>query len=181
MDYFKMVKGSRGIIEWFFCNRITQIRSKSIIIPCNLAPTSPSSYICDLKGMFLFHQFILLLSFSPSTAILTIYSFILCPYIHIHIYSTQVLSTDPKEYVFCPKKQNLIPVVLRQFFLQQTLGDEWCRVFLGERRVGLGIAVAFLYFIGMSNNSLFDSTFTTTKQKTNDSIIIQMMRIFFLI
>ncbi len=78
-----MVKGSRGIIEWFFCNRITQIRSKSIIIPCNLAPTSPSSYICDLKGMFLFHQFILLLSFSPSTAILTIYSFNLCPYIYI--------------------------------------------------------------------------------------------------
>ena len=37
---------------------------------------------------------------------------------------------------------------MRQFLVQLALGDEWRRVFLGEKRVGLGIFVAFFHLIG---------------------------------
>lgn len=66
----------------------------------------------------------------------------------LHIYAiSKVLATDPDQYTMCYLTENQIPVILKQFFLQQSLCDEWCRVFLGEMRVGLGIAVIVLYFI----------------------------------
>mmetsp|Transcript_37426 Transcript_37426/g.56015 ORF Transcript_37426/g.56015 Transcript_37426/m.56015 type:complete len:702 (-) Transcript_37426:920-3025(-) len=40
-------------------------------------------------------------------------------------------------------------ILMRRFIVQLALGDEWQRVFLGERRVGLGIFVAFTYLIAL--------------------------------
>ena len=37
---------------------------------------------------------------------------------------------------------------MKQYLVQLALGDEWHRVFLGERRVGLGIIVVISYFFG---------------------------------
>jgi len=38
--------------------------------------------------------------------------------------------------------------LMKQYLIQLALGDEWQRVFLGEKRVGLGILVVLSYFIG---------------------------------
>jgi tryptophan-rich sensory protein len=37
---------------------------------------------------------------------------------------------------------------MKQYVVQLALGDEWHRVFLGEKRIGLGIMVVVSYFIG---------------------------------
>jgi len=38
---------------------------------------------------------------------------------------------------------------MKQYLVQLALGDEWQRVFLGERRVGLGILVVLSYFVSL--------------------------------
>ena len=59
------------------------------------------------------------------------------------------MSTEPSSYLWCSSDEDQIPKLLRQYLLQLALCDEWHRVFLGERRVGLGVAVAFSYVTGM--------------------------------
>jgi hypothetical protein len=48
-----------------------------------------------------------------------------------------------------PSAALAIEGLMRQFLVQLALGDEWCRVFLEERRVGLAIGVAGVYFISL--------------------------------
>lgn len=38
---------------------------------------------------------------------------------------------------------------MKQYLVQLALGDEWHRVFLGEKRIGLGIMVVVSYFIAL--------------------------------
>ena len=38
--------------------------------------------------------------------------------------------------------------LISQYFIQLSLGDEWYRVFIDERRVGLGAFLIALYFFG---------------------------------
>jgi len=45
--------------------------------------------------------------------------------------------------------KNIILVLMSQYLIQHTLCDEWQRVFLGEKRIGLGICVAFVYLIAL--------------------------------
>lgn len=39
-------------------------------------------------------------------------------------------------------------MLLNEFLLQLALGDEWMRVFLEEKRVGLGVVIMIFYCIG---------------------------------
>ncbi|KAL7552102.1 hypothetical protein ACHAWF_015314 [Thalassiosira exigua] len=63
----------------------------------------------------------------------------------------KAFSTDPRRYRWCAPEDGkvAIPRLMKQYLIQLALGDEWHRVFLGEKRVGLGIAVAFSYFVAM--------------------------------
>ncbi len=62
----------------------------------------------------------------------------------------QAFATDPFHYRWCSPDSTevVIPKLMRQYLVQLALGDEWHRVFLGEKRVGLGIVVIFCHFIG---------------------------------
>jgi len=62
----------------------------------------------------------------------------------------KAFSTNPLKYRWCSPEDDkiVIPRLMKQYLVQLALGDEWHRVFLGEKRVGLGIAVVFSYFIG---------------------------------
>lgn len=62
----------------------------------------------------------------------------------------KVVSTDPKDYLWCPVDEgDQVPKVFGKFLLQLALCDEWYRVFIREKRVGLGIAVMILYCFAM--------------------------------
>ena len=62
----------------------------------------------------------------------------------------KAFSTDPQNYRWCSPDNDtvVIPKLMKQYLIQLALGDEWQRVFLGEKRVGLGILVVLSYFIG---------------------------------
>jgi tryptophan-rich sensory protein len=62
----------------------------------------------------------------------------------------RVVSTDPKEYLRCPVDEgDQVPKIFGKFLLQLALCDEWYRVFIREKRVGLGIAVMIFYYFAM--------------------------------
>jgi len=64
---------------------------------------------------------------------------------------TKAFSTDPLQYRWCSPDNDkvVIPRLMKQYLVQLALGDEWQRVFLGERRVGLGILVVLSYFVSL--------------------------------
>ena len=41
-----------------------------------------------------------------------------------------------------------MPIILKSYLLQLALCDEWYRVFILEKRVGLGIVVGSIYALG---------------------------------
>jgi tryptophan-rich sensory protein len=62
----------------------------------------------------------------------------------------RVVSTDPEEYLWCPIEEgDQVPKILEKFLFQLALSDEWYRVFIREKRVGLGIAVMVVYYFAM--------------------------------
>ncbi|KAL9178865.1 hypothetical protein ACHAXT_011838 [Thalassiosira profunda] len=63
----------------------------------------------------------------------------------------KAFSTNPLQYRWCsPEDGNVvIPRLMKQYLVQLALGDEWHRVFLGEKRVGLGIIVMASYFAAL--------------------------------
>eukprot|EP00584_Thalassiosira_punctigera_P018975 CAMPEP_0172567728 /NCGR_PEP_ID=MMETSP1067-20121228/116932_1 /TAXON_ID=265564 ORGANISM="Thalassiosira punctigera, Strain Tpunct2005C2" /NCGR_SAMPLE_ID=MMETSP1067 /ASSEMBLY_ACC=CAM_ASM_000444 /LENGTH=644 /DNA_ID=CAMNT_0013359143 /DNA_START=170 /DNA_END=2104 /DNA_ORIENTATION=+ len=63
----------------------------------------------------------------------------------------KAFSTDPLRYRWCSPEDDkiMIPRLMKQYLVQLALGDEWRRVFLGEKRVGLGIVVVLSYFIAL--------------------------------
>lgn len=62
----------------------------------------------------------------------------------------KAFSTDPLKYRWCSPEDDrvAVPKLMKQYLVQLALGDEWRRVFLGERRVGLGILVVLSYLVG---------------------------------
>ena len=64
---------------------------------------------------------------------------------------SKAFSTDPLNYRWCSLTDDkvVIPRLMKQYLVQLALGDEWRRVCLGEKRVGLGIAVVLSYFVGV--------------------------------
>ena len=63
----------------------------------------------------------------------------------------KAFSTDPQNYRWCSPENDriVIPKLMKQYLIQLALGDEWQRVFLGEKRVGLGVLVVLSYFIAL--------------------------------
>ena len=63
---------------------------------------------------------------------------------------SKAFSTDPLKYRWCSPDDSkvVIPRLMKQYLIQLALGDEWRRVCLGEKRVGLGIMVVLSYFTG---------------------------------
>lgn len=71
----------------------------------------------------------------------------------------KVVATNPQEYVWVfPYEMNenskdtsqiIIDKLMSKYLLQLALCDEWYRVFIRERRVGLGIAVGIVYYFAM--------------------------------
>lgn len=63
----------------------------------------------------------------------------------------KAFSTDPLNYRWCSPDEadSVIPKLMRQYLIQLALGDEWTRVFVGEKRVGLGIIVSLSYFVSL--------------------------------
>lgn len=63
----------------------------------------------------------------------------------------KAFSTDPQNYRWCSPENDriVIPKLMKQYLIQLALGDEWQRVCLGEKRVGLGILVVLSYFIAL--------------------------------
>ena len=61
----------------------------------------------------------------------------------------KAFSTDPLNYRWCSPEEadSVIAKLMRQYLVQLALGDEWTRVFVGEKRVGLGIIVSMSYFV----------------------------------
>ena len=62
----------------------------------------------------------------------------------------KAFSTNPLQYRWCSEEcgKDIISRLMKQYVVQLALGDEWHRVFLGEKRIGLGIMVVVSYFIG---------------------------------
>jgi len=63
----------------------------------------------------------------------------------------KAFSTDPLKYRWTPSEDAniVIPRLMKQYLVQLALGDEWRRVFLIEKRVGLGIIVVLSYFVAL--------------------------------
>lgn len=71
----------------------------------------------------------------------------------------KVAATNPQEYVWGfpyeinenskDTSQIIIDKLMSKYLLQLALCDEWYRVFIRERRVGLGIAVGIVYYFAM--------------------------------
>jgi len=63
----------------------------------------------------------------------------------------KAFSTDPLNYRWCSPDEadSVIPKLMRHYLIQLALGDEWTRVFVGEKRVGLGIIVSLSYFTSL--------------------------------
>lgn len=63
----------------------------------------------------------------------------------------KAFSTDPLQYRWCSPENDkiVIPRLMKQYLIQLALGDEWQRVFMGEKRVGLGMVVVLSYFVSL--------------------------------
>lgn len=61
----------------------------------------------------------------------------------------QVAATDPSNYCWGAQDIERIPKLMRHFLFQLCLSDEWYRVFVGEKRLGLGVCVAIAYLFAM--------------------------------
>jgi len=71
----------------------------------------------------------------------------------------KAFSTDPSGYRWClPEETSSVNRLMKQYLVQKALYDEWNRVFLGEKRVGLGILVVTSYFVALL--LMFCTTFT---------------------
>lgn len=62
----------------------------------------------------------------------------------------KVMSTEPPKYRWCSQDNDQISALMKQYLIQHALSDEWYRVFLGEKRVGLGIFIGFSYIIAIT-------------------------------
>lgn len=85
---------------------------------------------------------------------------------------TKAFATDPLQYRWCSPENDkvVIPRLMKQYLVQLALGDEWHRVFLGEKRVGLGILVVFSYFVGELFDLLACTIFMLVSNKAFDGI-----------
>ena len=61
----------------------------------------------------------------------------------------KVVATEPDEYLWCSSEVEQVPRLIRKYLLQLALSDEWYRVFVREKRIGLGIGVAVAYYFAM--------------------------------
>ena len=63
----------------------------------------------------------------------------------------KVAATEPEDYLWCPYIEggDQIKKLMSKYLLQLALCDEWYRVFFREKRVGLGIFVAVVYYFSM--------------------------------
>jgi len=61
----------------------------------------------------------------------------------------KVAATEPMDYIWCPSSQDQLPKLMKLYLIQLALCDEWCRVFIGEKRIGLSLVVAFVYSFAM--------------------------------
>jgi len=59
----------------------------------------------------------------------------------------KALSSEPSS----SSNADQVPKLMKQYLVQLALGDEWHRVFLVEKRVGLGLLAISLYFLGLVN------------------------------
>ena len=65
----------------------------------------------------------------------------------------KVAATEPEDYLWCPYEEggDQIKTLISKYLLQLALCDEWYRVFFREKRLGLGIFVAIVYYFSMVN------------------------------
>jgi len=62
----------------------------------------------------------------------------------------QVAATEPYNYLLGPLEDvDRVPKLMMHYLLQQSLCDEWYRVFVGEKRLGLGVGVAITHLFAM--------------------------------
>lgn len=61
----------------------------------------------------------------------------------------QVASTDASKYLWHPLDMERVPKLMRHYLFQLCLSDEWYRVFVGEKRLGLGVCVSVAYLLAM--------------------------------
>lgn len=62
----------------------------------------------------------------------------------------QVAATEPCNYFWRPLEDiDRVPKLMRHYLFQLSLSDEWYRVFVGEKRLGLGVGVAIAYLFAM--------------------------------
>lgn len=63
----------------------------------------------------------------------------------------KVAATEPEDYLWCPYVEggDQIKKLMSKYLLQLALCDEWYRVFFREKRLGLGIFVAVVYYFSM--------------------------------
>lgn len=61
----------------------------------------------------------------------------------------KIAASEPSDYLWCSPKDNQLPKLMKQYLTQLALCDEWYRVFIKEKRLGLGICVAFAYSLAM--------------------------------
>lgn len=61
----------------------------------------------------------------------------------------KAVSTELNNCDWCSNQSYNISLLMKSYFVQLALCDEWYRVFVIEKRVGLGIAVVTAYLIGM--------------------------------
>jgi len=61
-----------------------------------------------------------------------------------------VAATEPYNYLLGPLEDvDRVPKLMMHYLLQQSLCDEWYRVFVGEKRLGLGVGVAITHLFAM--------------------------------
>ena len=63
----------------------------------------------------------------------------------------QVAASEPSDYLWCSQDPKQISKLFKRYLIQLTLCDEWCRVFIREKRIGLGLFVACLYCTAMAS------------------------------
>jgi len=62
----------------------------------------------------------------------------------------KVAATEPNNYLWRPLEDiDRVPELMTRYLLQQSLCDEWYRVFVGEKRLGLGVGVAITCLFAM--------------------------------
>ena len=80
---------------------------------------------------------------------------------------------------------NAVERLMRLFLIQLSLGDEWCRVFLEEKRMGLGIVVVAVYFLSLVNFVVQAASFlvhnsssSTLDKNSNRSEVVTLICLF---